>query len=52
MLATIKAVMMIERKAMLPNALFGEFNKGITEREKLRVKLFFSLFTDLKLTQS
>jgi len=37
MLAVIKAVMMVEHKTLLPNAGFEEFNKGISERRKLRV---------------
>jgi hypothetical protein len=40
MLSMIKAVMMIERKALLPNALFEKFNQGIGERERLKVKSY------------
>lgn len=49
-LSMIKAVMMIERRALLPNAWFEEFTKGISEREKLRVRfcrLQIILFVDL-----
>lgn len=28
---------MIERKPLLPNAWLGEFNKGISERERMKV---------------
>jgi hypothetical protein len=50
-LSAVKAIMMIERKALLPNAGFEEFNKGIREREKLRVascKLCSSLCIDME----
>lgn len=39
LLAVVKAVMMIERKCLLPNALFEKMNPKIEGREKLRVSL-------------
>lgn len=55
MLATVKAVMMLERKALLPNAGFEKFNKGIKERKRLQVRfrtLHYSFFVDLELKPS